>query len=157
MENFESIGYQLPLIIFLIVWIVLVGLAVAFLKIGHRRPDGWDSGWSWAGAGIGSLGVLALLGWVGALIPFDGKYHHIYRVTGEVTSVSNVLSESGGDLTRTPVLTIEGLDRDVTVDDPRAVNLGGKTVDFTCSIGWHYQGADTYNCRIYNINQEAAK
>lgn len=156
MENFESIGYQLPLIIFLGVWVVLLGVGLAMLAIGRRR-DGWDSLWSIFGAFVGGLGVFALLGWVGALIPFDGKYHHIYRVTGEVTAVSNVLSESGGDLTRTPVLTIEGLDRDVTVDDPRAVNLGGKTVDFTCSIGWHYQGADTYSCRIYDADQEVAK
>lgn len=153
MSNFEPIGYQLTLIIVMVVWAALIGFGVLSFVIAWKR-GGWESFWHIPGFLSAGLGVIVLFCWVTALIPFDSKYHQMYRVTGEVLSVSNVISESGGDLTRTPVLTVAGVDRDVIVDDPRAVNLGGKTVDFTCTVTWHYQAADTYGCRIYQIHEE---
>lgn len=62
------------------------------------------------------------------------------------------LSPEALALTRTPVITLSGVDRDITMNDPRSVNLKGKHVELTCSIGWNYQAADEYSCKIYSIN-----
>lgn len=146
MENFEALGYQLPLII--LFW-GTVFCAVLFVGgvIGYSR--GYEPFGLVLSSGIFGAIVLLILGITAT--PFDSKYHKVYRVSGEVTAVSNVISDSGGDLTRTPVLTVEGIDRDITMEDPRAVNLEGKTVDFTCTIGWSYQAADKYSCKIYQV------
>lgn len=150
MENFTELGLKLGFIVPLVFIGVLVLLALLSWALHRKDPYGdWDM----------SVMICALLaGLVGVIlactsIPFDSKYLHLYRVSGEVTSVSNVLSESGGDLTRTPVLSVEGINRDITVDDPRAVNLEGKTVDFTCYVNWNYQAADSYDCKIYEIKE----
>lgn len=146
MENFTAIGYQLPFIILFWLAMLFVALVVAGsigLMLG-KEPYGFL-----IASGVCGGTVLLILAIVA--IPFDGKYHQIYRVSGEVTSVSNVISDSGGDLTRIPVLTVEGIDRDITMSDPRAVNLQGKTVDFTCTVDWSYQAADRYICKIYQV------
>ena len=148
MDNFVSLGLQLPLIVTFSIFAGLLLIALALFFIG--RWD-FDSGWTFGGIFFGAFAVILGIVWLIMLVPFDAKYHQIYRVSGEVLSVSNVLSESGGDLTRTPVITLEGVDRDITMDDPRAVNLQGKEVELTCGIAWHYQAADTYSCSIYAI------
>lgn len=149
MENFIDIGTQLHLLIFGWGSVGLLTVA-ALLVVACIR---WDSAGSAIGAvGAGIMGAFFLVLWAVSLVPFDAKYHQLYRVTGEVTGVSNVLTEDGGDLTRTPVLSIDTVDRDITMSDPRAVNLQGQTVDLTCSIEWVYQGADRYNCKIYRIH-----
>lgn len=148
MDNFVSVGIRLPIIITCIIFVVLVLITLACLFLD--RGD-FDTGWMFTALFTGIFAVILGIVWVVMLVPFDTKYHHIYRVSGEVTAVSNVLSESGGDLTRTPVITLEGVDRDITMDDPRAVNLQGKNVELTCGIAWHYEAADTYSCSIYAI------
>lgn len=146
MENFTAIGYQLPIIILSVV-LTFFGLLTIAGGIGFIRgyePFGFT-------ISTGALAGITLLIFVITLVPFDTKYHQVYRVSGEVTSVSNVISDSGGELTRTPVITVEGVDRDITMNDPRAVNLQGKTVEFTCTVGWNYQAADSYSCKIYQV------
>ena len=149
MENFIDIGTQLHILIF--GWGAVGLLTVAALLVVACIR--WDS----EGCAIGAIaastvGAFSLVFWAVSLVPFDAKYHQLYRVTGEVTGVSNVLTEDGGDLTRTPVLSLDTVDRDITMSDPRAVNLQGQTVDLTCSVEWVYQGADRYNCEIYRIH-----
>lgn len=85
------------------------------------------------------------------LVPFNTKYHRLYGVQGTVISVSNVLSESGGELTRTPVVALDSLDSPLVINDPRAVNLMGKAVKLTCEIEWVYRAADRYSCLIYEV------
>lgn len=148
MENFTAIGYQLPIIILSVV-LSFFGLLTIAGGIGFIR--GYEP--FVLTAFSGGLAGITLFIFVITLVPFDTKYHQVYRVSGEVTSVSNVISDSGGDLTRTPVLTVEGVSQDITMDDPRAVNLKGKTVDFTCTIGWSYKAADKYSCKIYQIQK----
>lgn len=146
MENFQTIGLRLDIII--IFWVVIALLAftlTAFIL------DKFMGDWTMGVVVMAVFTGIALLIGTIMMIPFDAKYHHLYRVTGEVTSVSNVLSESGGDLTRIPVITLDTVDRDITIDDPRAVNLKGKNVELSCSIAWNYQAADQYNCQIYSI------
>ena len=148
MDNFVSLGLRLPVMITFSLFVGLLIIALALFFLGR-----WDveSMWSFSGFFVGAFAVILGIVWLIMLVPFDAKYHQIYRVSGEVLSVSNVLSESGGDLTRTPVITLEGVDRDLTMDDPRAVNLQGKEVELTCGVAWHYQAADTYSCSIYAI------
>lgn len=148
MENFTVIGYQLPIIILFWISVFFAVLIIAALVGCMRGKEPY--GFLIACIGFGSAALL-ILGITA--FPFDGKYHKTYQVTGEVTAVSNVISDSGGDLTRTPVLTVEGIDRDITMSDPRAVNLKDKTVEFTCTVGWNYQAADTYSCKINQIQE----
>ncbi len=96
-------------------------------------------------------GLIAGGTWLIMLTPYDGKYHHYYTVSGEVTSVSNVLTEASGDLTREPVVTLDSLDRPLVIDDSRAVELEGRDVVLRCTIGWNYQAADSYSCRIIDF------
>lgn len=150
MEHFQDLGLQLHLVINFWVFIALVVVAIGLFVMDHFVGSDFDvTGLFATFATI--FAVIALVVGVIMLVPFQSKYHHLYRVTGTVTNVSNVLSESGGDLTRTPVITLDTVDRDITIDDPRAVNLKGKTVELSCSIAWNYQAADKYSCQIYTI------
>jgi len=96
----------------------------------------------------GLFGAVVGLIWIAVLIPFDGRYHHVYAVEGTVVSVSNVLDTASGDLTRTPVVELDSVDVPLVVDDPRAVELVGRDVTLLCRIGWNHLAADTYTCSI---------
>lgn len=139
--EFFDAGIQLHILILglLVIPFVLLTIAALFFD--------WDPM-----AAVGSIvvGGFILIGWLISLIPYDAKYHHLYRYEAEVVSVSNVLTEGGGDLTRVPVvMTDDGIQ--LVVEDPRIVDLEGEDVMFTCSIEWVYQGADRYNCRILAV------
>ena len=99
--------------------------------------------------------VLLCFGFIGAigLFPYKTEYWQLYRVSGEAVSVSNVLAEDGGEITRQPVVTLDTLDRDVVIDDPRAANIEGKQVELTCKKHWRYQAADRVSCDIYSIDR----
>lgn len=99
----------------------------------------------------GGFAVVSAVCWIILLFPFQGEYHHVYRVEGNVESVSNVLEGGTGELTQTPVIELSTIDRPITMNDPRALSLDGKDVTLTCAIGWNYQAADTYSCSIYSI------
>lgn len=144
-DIFNQEGIQLPILI--LGWgalaVLLIGVAICVFAF---KTDGDFSVAS--GPVVAILGVALGIIWLLMLLPFDEKYWHYYEVQGEVTSVSNVLTEASGALTRQPVVTIEGLDRPVVVDDPRAVDLEGEVVTLRCTIEWHYDATDTYECRI---------
>lgn len=92
--------------------------------------------------------VSALILLIAALWPFNAKYYQAYTITGEITSVSNVVTEASGDFSRTPVVEMEGFPLPLTVDDPRAVTLQDKTVTLRCGVDWNYQAEDTWRCTI---------
>lgn len=73
----------------------------------------------------------------------------VYQVTGLVESVSNTLDDATGDLTRTPVVSIDTVSAPLLVDDSRAVELeAGQEVAFTCTVQWYHLAADTYTCQV---------
>lgn len=147
---FEQQGYQLHLIILLLLTIFLLPVAAtAYLSV--RKNDSEVAFITAIFGGIGWVACLFVLLYV--LIPYNSKYWHYYTVEADVVSVSNVLTEASGDLTRQPVVVLEGMDRPVVVDDPRAVDLEGKHASFRCTIEWHYQAADTYNCKIVDYTE----
>ena len=117
------------------------------------RSDEYHDGWrEFAGVGMAFTGGLAFILAGGSLVvglfPYNPDYWPMYRIEGTVTSVSNVLTEDGGDLTRTPVVTLDTFDGPLVVDDVRAVNLDGKHVALRCDRHWVYQGADRWSCVI---------
>jgi len=148
-EAFDVVGVRIELLITGWIGVALILIAVALAAMDYFF--GWDELGFVAGIFSGALGLVAGVVWIIFMVPFSGEYQHIYRVDGRVESVSNVLTESSGDLTRTPVITLDTVDRSLTIDDPRAVNLAGKDVTLTCRIEWHYQAADRYSCDIYAI------
>lgn len=144
-DAFVTLGLGLPLIV--VFWIV-VGFAVVTALSGFFWWMSMDSlsGWgilTWMTGGVTALVAILL---VIFLVPFDSKYWHYYKVEGTIENVSNVWDEGSGDITRVPIVTLDSVDRPLVVDDPRVVELEGSEVTLRCSIGWHYQAADTYDC-----------
>ena len=109
---------------------------------------------AWAGSAFvgGALAALTLL--VGALIafPYNPKYWQVYTISGTVESVSNVLSQDGGDLTRTPIVTLNQFDTPIAIEDPRAIDLVDKDVTLVCHLEWVYLSADRINCSIGSVD-----
>ena len=101
-------------------------------------------------AGIVLVVVLSVTAFMA--FPYDTKYWKDYRATGTVTQVSNVFKNASGEVTGAYVVTLDSLDRPVTLSDPRAVRLLDKQVDLTCTIAYEYRAQDRYLCRIANIN-----
>lgn len=147
MENFIDVGWSPHISITF--WILIGSLALLALSffVAEKFMLGADLGTALAALLTGIM----LVSMVIAFIPFNDKYHHIYRVSGTVESVTNVLSEDGGDLTRVPIVKLDNVSRPVAIEDPRAVDLQGRDVELTCTVEWVYQAADRYNCKIYDI------
>lgn len=152
-DSFTTVGVRIDLLIVGWVGVALILLGIACFVIDLIFD--WDELGIVAGGLCVLLGVIAGIVWLILMVPFDGRYQHIYRVEGNVESVSNVLTDSSGDLTRTPVVKLDSVDRSLTIDDPRAVNLKGADVRLTCRISWHYQAADRYSCDIYSVKAQS--
>lgn len=149
--EFVDLGLRLHIIILAVaVALLLAGTllgAVALARTERRDPEGLLMFTFFAGLVTAIVGIIFVV----TLIPFRSAYHHIYRVEGRIEAVSNVISEANGDLTRTPIVELSTVDRPIAVDDPRVVSLEGRDVTLTCTVGWHYQAADTYACEIHTI------
>ena len=149
-DGFVSLGWQLHLTISLIMF--LVGLLLMVVSVIAQRRD-------WVELFVFMLsvgGIAALTGGIflfAILVPFNPTYWDDYRVEGRVTSVSNTWTEDSGNMAWTPVVTLDTIDRPLVIDDPRAVFLDGYDVSLTCTIDWHYRGADAYTCRISDIKR----
>lgn len=149
-DAFTNIGLSPH--VFITFWImvgfVLLAAAAIFAYIRSNDPYSmWDMGAIFAGMAA----AIAVAAFVIALVPFDAKYHHLYRVTAQVESVSNTLTDGGGELTSTPIVNLADHDFDIAVNDPRINNLAGSTVTFTCGPEWVYLGADRFNCVITEV------
>lgn len=148
--GFTSLGWQLPLTVSLISLIVCIVVLALCLAAWHK----WSSEAAVpVGATAGCFGIIALVPFLLFAVPFNPAYWDDYRVEGRVTSVSNTWTEDGGDLARTPVVTLDTVDRPLVIDDPRAITLDGHDVTLTCTIDWHYRAADAYTCRIAAIGR----
>lgn len=125
---------------------------VVFLVLG-RRDNGYDVfGWQMTGGITLAVGLIFGLVWAGISIPFDSKYHVLYKISGTVESVTNTL-ESGGDGERsmTPVVNLSGYSDPIEMDNPRIVTLKGREVELVCSLQWVYEGMDITHCNIAAI------
>ena len=147
MENFITMGWSPHVAVTF--W-VLIGCLVLFFVtffVAEKFMQGAEIGT----ALMAILSAIMIVSMAIALIPYDSKYHHYYRVSGTVESVSNVLSENGGDLTRTPIVKLDSMSQPVAINDPRAVELQDRDVELTCTVEWVYQSMDRYNCSIYDV------
>lgn len=143
--GFTSLGWQLPLTVSLITLAVCI-VVLALCLAAWRR---WSSdSAAFAAIVAGCVGIIPLVLFLVYAIPFNPTYWDDYRVDGRITSVSNTWTEDGGDMARTPVVTLDTVDRPLVIDDPRAITLDGYDVTLTCTIDWHYRAADAYTCRI---------
>lgn len=147
-DGFTSLGWQLSLtisLVALVVGIVVLIIALVALHVGESDAAVLVAIFA------GGFGLFMLIPVLAFAIPFNPVYWDDYRVEGRVTSVSNTWTEDGGDLARTPVVTLDTVDRPLVIDDPRAITLDGYDVTLTCTIDWHYRAADAYTCRIAYI------
>lgn len=166
-ENFERLGFQLDYLVSFWLVVALFAVSAAFYVVWRKvkaklkaleeanphsyyRSDKGD-GWAFTSLVFGGFGAVVLLVLVIFAVPFNTKYYYNYSVEGTVTSVSNVITESNGELNSNPVIEIDTLDQAVLVEDARAVSLEGKDVKLRCAIDWNYQAADKYNCQIAEI------
>ena len=154
LTDFPTLGVRIELWVALGVLVALIIGAIISFIVYRRKGGYWHSsadviGWFF------SFGVAVMvIGLALALIPYQPHYWQMYRVDTTVQSVTNTFTDSGGELTSTPIVQLEGVDRPVEVKDPRILNLNGRDVEFMCTMGWHYQAADTYQCKIRNISPE---
>jgi hypothetical protein len=114
------------------------------------------------GRGYGGYQITAIAFWafsaifaiisIVQLVPFDSKYHVLFKLSGTVESVTNTLDGGGdGERTTTPVVKLSGYSDPIQMDNPRIVTLKGKEVDLVCSYKWVWQGLDITNCNIREI------
>ncbi|OIH81928.1 hypothetical protein BLJ79_21445 [Arthrobacter sp. UCD-GKA] len=159
MQELVSIGIRPVLFVPLIVVAVLALAGIPLLVKGYRirakasgylkefEGDGWRmAGWFITGSAACVAIVLILM-----CIPFQSKYYQLYRVSGEVTKVSNVLVDASGSLTGSPIVELDTLPVSVALDNERAVNLEGKAVTLTCTVSWRYASADRVVCDLYEV------
>lgn len=122
-------------------------------EYSRKYPDErfpW-SGWSIVAIVWWSVAGVILIAWTAALIPFQSQYHVLYHVEGTVESVTNAFESGSGDLTSSPVVRLDTLDRAAVVSDPRIMDLVDQEVTLLCSIEWVPYGLDRLNCSIASI------
>lgn len=150
-----ELGFSLGVVVLAGVIGLLVVLTVVFGVLWARDPEEYPwNNMAWPPLTITCGVVLAVVLIVTAFtaFPYETKYWKDYRVSGTVTQVSNVFENASGEVTGAYVVSLDSLDRPVTLSDPRAVRLLDKQVDLTCSIAYEYRAQDRYLCRIANIN-----
>ena len=111
----------------------------------------------WKNAGgtffAGAISVIFVITFVVALIPFNGKYHHFYELSGTVLEVTNTISEGSGELTSTPVITLSGYDDPILSDTVRVNSLVGEDVTLICTYSWVPYGLDVTKCDLLSISR----
>lgn len=157
-----SVGLRPAFFVPLIVILVLGVPAFFLLKRAYRiRTEGKDAGLrdyeinadGWLIPGWMTAVSAAIVTVVAAIsgIPYDFKYAQIYRVSGEVLSVSNVFEDASGAITGEPVIQLDSLPVAVTSDNVRLVNLIGEQVTLTCTVNWRYAAADRLSCDLFEV------
>lgn len=148
-DLFTDVGYRLDLLVPLWVGVITLVVALGVYLVGEwMGADFLHTGFA---VMLGVCAFIALLGTAIIAFPYQSQYHKVYSLDTEIVSVSNVFTEASGDLTRTPVAQLAGVDRPVVIADPRVVDLVGEDVTLLCTVTWNYQAADTYSCTIRSI------
>ena len=154
---FTDAGLQLPAIVLPAIVIGLIVISVALFLMGTIWGDYDVNGFHFtAGAVLVLAGLVAAVTVIMA-VPFKTAYWHLYRATGVVEQITNVIDSGSGELSTSPVIRLAGIDRPIQVDDPRIMQLDGATLTLTCTMAWHYKAADTYSCSIYTIDAEVSR
>lgn len=121
-----------------------------FTRRYPRERMKWD-GWRHVAIVWWSVAALIVITWVLLLMPFNSKYHVFFKIEGEVTGVTRSFIEGTGDLSFEPVVTIQGFDQSVVVNDSRIYAAVGSEVSLTCSLEWVPYGADRTSCFISGV------
>lgn len=163
MNELYSIGLRPAFFVPLIVLVVFAAVGTPILMRGKRIqrqaihdkkgyfPEGEGEGYRAVGyVALSMAGVVAIIASL-MFIPYDWKYAQMYRVSGEVTRVSNVLQDASGQLTSAPVVELDSLPVAVEVENQRAVGLEGKNVTLTCTLNWRYAAADRLVCDLFEV------
>ena len=160
MQELISIGLRPAFFVPVIITVAMAAVGVPLLVKGYRlraKATGYlkefeGDGWRMAGWFVTSCAACVAIIAVIICIPFQPQYLQVYRVSGEVTKVSNVLTEASGSLTSTPIIELDTLPISVALDNERAVNLEGKQVTLTCTLNWRYASADRVECDLYEVS-----
>ena len=151
-----ELGFSLGTLVLAGAIVLLAVLTMVFGVLWARDPEEypWNNmAWPLLTITCGVVLAFVLIVTAFTAFPYDTKYWKDYRATGTVTQVSNVFENASGEsVLGTYVVTLDSLDRPVTLSDPRAVRLLDKQVDLTCTISYEYRAQDLYLCRIANIN-----
>jgi len=150
MPQLISQGLSLGVWIFFFIFTLFL-IAFIISIVMYFRMYSSDA-WAVSAFAFGAVAAFALL--IGAIsgFPYNPKYWQVYTISGTVKSVSNVLSQDGGDLTRTPIVTLNQFDTPIAIEDPRAVDLVDKDVTLICHLEWVYLSADRISCSIGSVN-----
>lgn len=156
MNGYTVLNWDLSLIIVPIAVLLLavlptLGTLLRWRHFNYVRAATYDDGAGWAVIfyTMAVITTVCVAGMLLALIPYQSRYWKWYKVPAHIEAVSNTLRDASGDLTTTPIVTVEGLAQPVSVDDPRIVTMTGRDIVLTCQPVWHYRAADTITCRIY--------
>lgn len=110
-----------------------------------------NGGWAITGVAFWILALAPTIIWIISLIPFDSKYHVLYKLEGKVESVSNTFEGGSGKMTSKPVIQLSGYDEPIQMDNPRIVTLEGHEVTLTCYYSWEMYGLDITKCDLSGI------
>jgi hypothetical protein len=136
---------------------ILPAIGLFFLILGaffafSLDKFSYDGGWMIAGVFVAAIGVVLGLVWAVLLIPYDSKYHVMYKLSGTVESVTNTLDGGGdGERSLTPIVKLSGYADPIEMDNSRIVTLKGREVELVCTLEWVNQGLDITHCNIAAI------
>lgn len=132
------------------IWVMICLLVIAIASLflySITDSEGWLFPLFFSGLPF-MVGALAIALFA---FPYQGKYLEVHEITGTVTSITNTWGEDDGSMVRTPVFELDSFPYPIEAADLRIVKLLGQEARFVCSIGWVYEGLDTYKCAIAEV------
>lgn len=105
-----------------------------------------------------STALLANVFMIGTLsYGFDMKYAQVYRGTGVVEEVTNVMVEGSGVASNQPLVKFEGNDELYKFYDSRVSTYTGYEIDVRCKIDKSWLSMDENTCTVLGINDRGDK
>jgi hypothetical protein len=148
----DVIGILPHLIIVPIATVVIILLGFGAFGLHKSLGDEYNDGWFMTAVFVWIVGIIGIITSVMLFIPFDSKYHNIYRLQGTVESVTNVLEGDGdGERTLSPIIKLSGYSDPIEFSNSRITTLKGREVVLTCTYEWQMHGLDITNCELKAI------
>lgn len=121
--------------IILLIMIVVIVLAIMYEVMGEGDGGGWIT--------TGMVGFiflcLAVPYFAVILPPYDASYYNTYRVTGEVASIEDAFEGGDGVVSKSFVVSIDGVDMFIRSDDQRfRTIIQGDEVKLACTKQFEY-------------------
>lgn len=88
---------------------------------------------------------------------FDFKYAQVYRGTGTVQEITNVMTNGSGVTTTKPLVKFEESDDLFSFLDSRVATYTGYELDIRCTLKKGWVSMDEYHCTVLNINDRGEK